>query len=328
MQANSVRNPRSNYLSWLSAMPVALIVGLSLAACTSNVPTPTPTTTTMNPTDPSCRVNTCSSLGKNCGVISDGCGNELRCGTCAGSGNDCINNVCQRACTSNSECPSGSSCLAGSCTDKCSSASDCPSGQTCTNGSCTANAAQYCHYDSDCRSNERCLNNACIGTGTSSSNQACAYDSQCLNGEHCNNGLCQNVGGRTCRYNTDCYTNETCSNGYCYQQNGNTSCRNDYDCGSGATCSYGVCVGGYNNGGYNGGVRSQCVTTGISLPLPFGSVNFAVENWYYDAQHPNGTRVDSCTCSPGVMHLSDSSGYHDVGCSQCIKSGDQRTCYN
>jgi hypothetical protein len=138
--------------------------------------------------------------------------------------------------------------------------------------------------------------------------------------------------------NTDCPVNQSCTNGICYVTNGSAgSCRTNYDCPQGATCNYGVCTGGYyepgyngggyNNGGYNSGVRSQCITSGVSLPLPFGNVNIAVENYYYDSYAPNGERVDSCTCGTGVMHLSDASGNRDVGCSQCIKDGDTRTCY-
>ncbi len=41
----------------------------------------------------SCTPSTCSSLGKNCGSVSDGCGGTLNCGTCA-AGNTCTANVC------------------------------------------------------------------------------------------------------------------------------------------------------------------------------------------------------------------------------------------
>jgi hypothetical protein len=323
--AIAARTNRSNATSWLGVLPIALFVGL--AACTSTVPSTT--TTSTNPTDPSCRAMTCSSIGKNCGIVSDGCGGELRCGTCAGTGNNCINNVCERGCSSNSECPNGSSCINGSCTDKCNGPSDCPSGQTCTNGTCTASSAQYCTYDSQCRSDERCQNNYCVSTTQpGSSNRTCSYDSQCLTGESCRNGLCTNVGGQTCRMNQDCPYNETCQNGYCYVVNGGSqSCRSDYDCTNGARCNYGTCTNYGNGGNYNGNVRAQCLTTGISLPLPFGDVNISVENYYYDAQNPSGERVDSCTCGTGVMHLSNSYGNQDVGCSRCIKDGDTRTCY-
>lgn len=325
----ATRSMRSNSLSWLGVLPIALIVGL--AACTSAVPSTT-TSTTANPTDPSCRVNTCESLAKNCGIVSDGCGNQLRCGTCAGNNNNCINNVCQSACQSNNECPAGSSCMNGSCTDKCSGPSDCGSGQTCTNGSCVASTAQYCTYDSQCRANERCQNNYCVSTTVpGSSNQACSYDSQCLSGERCTNGLCSNVGGQTCRYNTDCPVNETCSNGYCYVVNGGgqAGCRSNTDCSYGEQCNYGVCTnyGNGNGNNYGGNVRGQCVTTGVSLPLPFGNVNISVESYYYDSQNPNGTRVDSCDCEPGVLYLSQGSGTRSVSCARCIKDGDTRTCY-
>jgi hypothetical protein len=321
MQAAIHAASRRSYLSLLGVLPVALLVGFSLPACSSDVPTSSPTVST-TPTDPLCRPTTCSTLGKNCGIVADGCGGSLRCGTCSGNGNDCRDNVCQRGCTSNTECPSGGSCINGSCSDKCAESRDCPSGQNCSNGSCTANAAQYCNYDSECRSDERCTNNSCLGN--TSGNRVCRYDSECRGGESCRNGACSSVGGQTCRYHADCRTNETCTNGYCSTQGG-SSCSNDSNCSYGERCSYGVCR--RTDSGY-GRVRSECFTRGISLPLPFGDISFAVENWYYDSQNPNGERVDSCICrSNGTMHIEDGSHSFDVRCSRCIKNGDERTCY-
>jgi hypothetical protein len=40
-----------------------------------------------------CAPVTCAGLGKNCGSLSDGCGNTLACGTCS-SGNICVNGAC------------------------------------------------------------------------------------------------------------------------------------------------------------------------------------------------------------------------------------------
>ena len=40
-----------------------------------------------------CQPATCSSLGKNCGTWSDGCGNDLACGTC-GDGKVCQTGIC------------------------------------------------------------------------------------------------------------------------------------------------------------------------------------------------------------------------------------------
>lgn len=40
-----------------------------------------------------CAPATCAGLGKNCGSLSDGCGNALACGTCS-SGSSCVNGAC------------------------------------------------------------------------------------------------------------------------------------------------------------------------------------------------------------------------------------------
>jgi hypothetical protein len=267
---------------------------------------------------------TCATLGKNCGILNDGCGGTLRCGTCAGSGNDCRDNVCMRGCSSNAECGNGGSCINGSCSDRCADSSTCPSGQYCNNGSCAQNAATSCRYDAECRADERCTNNQCVGTGNGTF-RTCRSASECRGGEQCNNGTCQSWGGRTCRYHTDCAVNEQCTNGYCSSQGG-SACSYDSQCSYGERCSYGVCRR-QDNG--TGQVRAECYTRGISIPLPFGQISFGSENWLYDDQNPNGVRVDSCTCPPGQyqMHINDSWGSRDIPCSQCIKNGDERTCY-
>ena len=69
---------------------------------------------------PTCTPSTCSSLGKTCGSVSNGCGGTLSCGSCA-LGQTCTNNVCTTAPTSppgtcaHSQCSSGAK-LVGGCT--------------------------------------------------------------------------------------------------------------------------------------------------------------------------------------------------------------------
>src|SRR5262245_56546473 len=99
MQSAAIKASGRSYLSWLGILPAALIVALT--ACSTDVKH-NGRTTEANGTDPNCRPSTCSTLGKNCGEVPDGCGGTLRCGTCAGTGNDCRENVCQRGCRSNS----------------------------------------------------------------------------------------------------------------------------------------------------------------------------------------------------------------------------------
>jgi hypothetical protein len=321
---------RRPYLSFLGMVPAALVVALAVAACSSSTPD---NRSEVNPTDPACRAQTCSTLGKNCGIISDGCGGSLRCGTCSGTDNDCRNNVCERGCQTNAECPNGASCINGSCSDKCADSRDCPSGQYCNNGSCAPNAAQSCGYDSQCRNDERCTNGYCLGNNTGASRN-CTYDSECRGGERCQNNICTGVGGRACRYASDCSTQETCTNGYCSSNNGGQSCRYDQDCGYNSRCSYGVCR---PNDGYNGRVRARCIDQKISFPTPFGSIGFSLEHWLYDERNSSsrGIRVDSCICrGNGTLHAETGSGNLDFGCSRCIVDtadgfgdSDERTCY-
>jgi hypothetical protein len=305
--------------SWLGVLPAALIVALSLPACSSDSGK-SGTSTDQNGTDPACRPSTCSTLRKNCGIVADGCGGSLRCGTCAGSNNDCRENVCERGCTGNGECPNGTACVAGSCTDKCSTSQDCPSGQYCSAGSCLAKAPETCNYDADCRADERCLGGQCIGevSGT----RSCNRDSDCGSAEACRNSTCTAVNGRGCYKNADCRSDESCLSGYCSRNAGST-CFSDHDCRSHENCSHGVCR---NDNGRR--VRAECVTREIGLSLPFGSVTFYSESWLYDSANPNGMRVESCICqSNGVMKLDLGESNRSISCNSCIKDEAVRTCY-
>jgi hypothetical protein len=277
-------------------------------------------------------------MGKNCGIVPDGCGGTLRCGTCAGTSNDCRDNVCERGCRSNSECSDGTACINGSCSDKCNGPADCPSGQSCSNGSCVANQAQSCQYDSQCRSDERCMSGYCSGNNTNNTtNQTCRYDNDCRVGETCRNGLCStyNNNSQTCRYDSDCPYNSSCFNGYCSGTNtgSGSTCRNDSDCRYGEWCGNGYCQSSNNNGNYgNGAVRARCETYGVGVNLPFGSIDFGLgyeQHIYYDSQYPNGIQVDSCICPySGGMKVDFGSTTRTIDCSRCINdNGEHRTCY-
>jgi hypothetical protein len=153
----------------------------------------------------------------------------------------------------------------------------------------------------------------------------CGYNSDCPSGESCLGGACTGIGGHACRYNSDCNTNETCLNGTCASQ-GNGSCVSDASCRYGEVCSYGTCRPTSGNG--NRATAAECYTRGISIPVPFGSITVVMENWLYDSQFPNGTRVDSCTCADGGrMRVQDSSGGHDIACSRCVSDTDTSLCY-
>ena len=305
-------------LSWMSVLPVALVVALSLPACSSD--TDKNVSSETNGTDPSCRPSTCATLGTNCGIVSDGCGGTLRCGTCAGSNNDCRQNVCERSCTSNNECPGGTACINGSCSDKCQSSQDCPSGQYCNAGSCVEKAPTTCSFDSDCRADERCLNGLCIGEV--SNGRSCNRDSECRSAEACRNNRCTNVGARSCYNHSECRNDESCVNGYCSRDNGTAYCSSDYDCRGSEYCSRGVCRRNDSRR-----VRAECVTREIGLTLPFGEISFYSESWLYETNSSSGTRVESCLCQNGVMKLDLGETNRSISCSSCVKDGSVRTCF-
>jgi hypothetical protein len=296
-------------------LPAVFAVAFSVQACNSDDVEDIRSAT--GATDPNCRPSTCSTLAKNCGLVNDGCGGTLRCGTCAGTDNDCRQNVCDRGCVSDTECPNGSACINGSCSEKCSSSADCNSGQNCSNGSCVANAATSCRYDADCRSDERCTNGYCAGTSTG--NRMCRYDSECRSGESCRNGRCESFGGQSCRYHQDCRTDESCVNGLCTRNNG-SQCRYDRDCRSGERCNYGVCT--YMGGGF----RAQCTTRGIRFDLGPFQIGFKQETWLEEA-NANDIRVDSCWCSNGNLRVDEGTTTRTIRCARCDGNQDTYTCY-
>lgn len=310
----------SSLRKWVALLPVALVVtmGFAVQACGSE---DLDLKADKSSVDPSCRPATCSTLAKNCGIVSDGCGGQLRCGTCAGTDNDCRSNVCERGCESDSECGDSSACINGSCSDKCSESSDCPSGQSCQTGVCRENAATSCRWDSDCRADERCSTEGfCVGTSTG--NRTCSYNSQCRGGETCRNGRCENLGSQSCRYHSDCDREESCLNGYCSSQN--SSCRYDNDCPNNSRCSYGVCTGSGN-----GNIRAQCISRGVSIGLGFIDINISREHWFYDSANSTGKRVDDCECrSNETLIIEQGDKRRSIGCSVCDRNGDDITCYN
>lgn len=345
-------------LNWMKLVPTVLVAGLSLAACAAD-PRSSSAFTDIDPNDPSGQA--CENQGFNCGVITDSQGDRANCGTCAGTNNQCINNRCQRNCTGNNECGGNTRCVRGSCqaTDnysnyggnRCTDSRDCQAGQYCTNGVCQQNGqGQQCRYSTDCQNGQACVSGYCNNSGYQTScysNSDCAYGQQCVGGycngsgqqesctyttdcpygQTCNNGWCSGgysqPGTQQCRYSSECPYGQSCNNGYCQGQGGSgQQCRYNSDCPNNQTCNGGYCSGGYSYGN----LRAQCVTSGISF---FGFIDVFSEQVLYSPQFPSGIRVDSCICSNGVLRAQIDSygGYADTYCSRCVKSGDQRYCY-
>ncbi len=116
----------------LRGLGIAVVV--LVAACGGGKKTPEPTG------GGGCTPMTCSSAGKTCGEIPDGCGGKLECGSCP-SGQSCggggVPNVCGAVagCTPTSCAAQGKNC--GAVADGCGGTlqcGSCPGGQTCGGG--------------------------------------------------------------------------------------------------------------------------------------------------------------------------------------------------
>ncbi|MGC9309589.1 MAG: hypothetical protein ACP5D2_02740 [Candidatus Nanoarchaeia archaeon] len=98
-----------------------------------------------------CTPETCSSLGKECGSWSDGCGGTIDCGTCS-AGYKCYNGQCVSDACEPETCSSlGKEC--GSWSDGCGGTIDCgtcPDGYNCIDGGCIEE--KECAYNEDCKS--------------------------------------------------------------------------------------------------------------------------------------------------------------------------------
>jgi hypothetical protein len=187
-----------------------------------------------------CAQRTCAAAGASCGLIDDGCGMTLDCGTCpegracGGSG---VPNVCGQTCTPTTCARAGASC--GSMPDGCGGrieCGSCPAGQTCGGtgiaNSCGAGTCQSgtcagtaCGLISDgcggtldcgaCSGGAACQDNQCVAATTRPSGEACAADAdcagfggtrRCAQGDF-KNGYCTNA----CAYDNDCAPGSHCT---------------------------------------------------------------------------------------------------------------------
>jgi hypothetical protein len=91
-----------------------------------------------------CPKTSCAARGVSCGVIPDGCGGALSCGTCA-SGETCNSGQCTVCIPAT--CNSAANRECGAVDDGCGGTIDCGScygGQTCQNGSCIGGGGTFC----------------------------------------------------------------------------------------------------------------------------------------------------------------------------------------
>lgn len=180
--------------------------------------------TTENDSDCSCTPRTSCDVGE-CGIVDDGCGGPLNCGTCAIGGQchtdaDCESGICV------TEASSG--WTGGFCTLGCTTDEHCGTGAHCAYrsdgpGVCLAT----CDGNEDCRDDYTCQDidgdgaRECApsGTGTGAIGAPCDRVADCSGGDpaYC---LVENRGWQ---------------DGYCTRE-----CTSDADCGSSAHCAAGI----------------------------------------------------------------------------------------
>lgn len=195
-------------------------------------------TPTTPPTPPPCVPGTCAGIA--CGPASDGCGNELDCGSCptgeicTGTPAACVTPPCTKA-----TCPSGGSC--GLMPDGCGGDVDCgpcPSGMTCGGAGPSMCGTTTC-TPQGCPASIKCGPAADGCGGLIASCGVCPPDETCGGGG--TSGVC---GKPNC-------TPRTCADA-------KANCGVVAD-GCGNVISCGTCPNGQTCGG--GGVANQCSTT-------------------------------------------------------------------
>mgnify|MGYP001573509939 FL=1 len=228
-----------------------------------------------------CIPTNCHDQGKNCGIISNGCGQNIDCGTCTspatcnggGTPNVCgCTPNCNGSCCPNATdtCYNGACCvkttMATACSGKCGTVSDgcggtyncggcvngdscvgnvcsCVSGMTCT-GTCCGNATDVCNAGICCTQTPQAT--ACSGKcGTVSDGCGGTYNcGGCVNGDSCVGNVCSCVSGMTCTGTCCGNATDVCNAGICCTQTPQaTACAGK--CGAVSD----NCGGTYNCGG-------------------------------------------------------------------------------
>ncbi|MGB0590563.1 MAG: bifunctional metallophosphatase/5'-nucleotidase [Myxococcota bacterium] len=146
-----------------------------------------------------CTDATCQSC-----TSSDECSDSETCmeGWCRFNRIACSDNLCQRLCDSDADCPGASAvagtgqalCIGGRCQPRqgsaCERDTDCLNvDESCSGGDCTA-----CTSASDCAEGTQCLRGACVVLPASCVDYRCRVrcegDSECFSGEACREGVC------------------------------------------------------------------------------------------------------------------------------------------
>ncbi|MEW5853662.1 MAG: hypothetical protein AB2A00_33105 [Myxococcota bacterium] len=214
---------------------------------------------------PQCQPRTCQQMGATCGVVDDGCGQVLDCGTCragemCGAARQCVVVMCGgpgQPCSAQAPCAPGLACINGVCMDggactpdgaQCDPNRPCCNGQPCpANGFCEPNGCrptgEPCAVNDECCGGA-CVNGICGDGGTCRPDGAsCDPNRPCCNGLPCSNGICQ---GQCTPIGTQCQAGIPCCNGYCGPQG---ICENEclpdgVQCDPNRPCCSGSCANG------------------------------------------------------------------------------------
>lgn len=192
-------------------------------------------------------------MPKSCRVQTDcGIGNECYNASCravplptqpcvfnreCGSGGQCVDGLCQRACSDDTSCGTGRACVNKRCvakpagTNGCVTNSQCGAGQTCIDSSCHSG----CTKDSECQAVNK--NDLCVASVCRPDERRvpeCKINADCSGGAECVNAQCRTF----CYANSDCAlcTDTTaCQDGYCMTAAEiSPQCRLPKDCNAGA----------------------------------------------------------------------------------------------
>lgn len=186
-----------------------------------------------------CEPKTCQELGKNCGVVDDGCGGQLHCGFCGGGltcGGGGVPNVCggEVSCTPTTCEDAGVSC--GTISDGCGgqiTCGFCTSGRTCDTWTHTCEVAT-------------CTPQTCtsVGAECGQAPDGCGGVLTCGGADACNGSFCGGGGPNRCGTDPCQPTLETCPADACgVHSNGCGSVLDCLGCPANQVCTLGGTCG-------------------------------------------------------------------------------------
>jgi hypothetical protein len=258
-----------------------------------------------------CAPSTCQGLGKNCGILLDGCGGSLNCGSCLAP-ETCGGGGAANACGCPSEADSamclrlGAQCGRFTGTDACATTRSvdcgvCPSGEQCAGNRCgcapesgdalcgsrnlrcgSFNGLDNCGASrtvecGSCAALEACVSGQCVCAATQC-NGFCVDTSS--DPSHCGSCSVACPSASLCSLGTCCPTTGAVCSGVCVVDTSSDS-RNCGACGH--DCQGGICAGG----------QCQPIILATNADYPFGiavdSTSVYWVNQAWDAPTPSGS---------------------------------------